>query len=93
MTIIAQTADAEEPARPPLATIARWTRFPPGFESRVARRIWQCSKGQSVPILTKASMDQAAPRYPPGRQDAPTDQKVDLGSECMIGHLLLAWQD
>src|SRR5215217_165241 len=43
---IAQIDDAEELARTPIARAVVWTRFLPGFESRVARHVRQSLEGQ-----------------------------------------------
>jgi len=57
---MAQIDDAEELARTPIARAVVWTRFLPGFESRVARHVRQSLEGQGVPILTTALMERAA---------------------------------
>jgi chromosome partitioning protein len=57
---IAQIDDAEELARTPIARAVVWTRFLPGFESRVARHVRQSLEGQEVPILKTALMERAA---------------------------------
>jgi chromosome partitioning protein len=57
---IAQIDDAEELARTPIARAVVWTRFLPGFESRVARHVRQSLEGQGVPILKTALMERAA---------------------------------
>jgi chromosome partitioning protein len=57
---IAQIDDAQELARTPIARAVVWTRFLPGFESRVARHVRQSLEGQGVPILKSALMERAA---------------------------------
>jgi chromosome partitioning protein len=57
---IAQIDDAEELARTPIARAVVWTRFLPGFESRVARHVRQSLEGQGIPILKSALMERAA---------------------------------
>jgi chromosome partitioning protein len=57
---IAQIDDAEDLARTPIARAVVWTRFLPGFESRVARHVRQSLEGQEVPILKSALMERAA---------------------------------
>jgi chromosome partitioning protein len=57
---IAQIDDAEELARTPIVRAVVWTRFLPGFESRVARHVRQSLEGQGVPILKSALMERAA---------------------------------
>jgi chromosome partitioning protein len=57
---IAQIDDAEELARTPIPRAVVWTRFLPGFESRVARHVRQSLEGQGVPILKSALMERAA---------------------------------
>lgn len=60
MKTIAQIDDAVELARTPIARAVVWTRFLPGFESRVARHVRQSMEGQGVPILKAALMERAA---------------------------------
>jgi chromosome partitioning protein len=50
----------EELARTPIARAVVWTRFLPGFESRVARHVRHSLEGQGVPILKSALMERAA---------------------------------
>jgi chromosome partitioning protein len=57
---MAQIDDAEELARTPIARAVVWTRFLPGFESRVARHVRQSLEGQGAPILKTALMERAA---------------------------------
>ena len=47
-------------ARVPIARAVVWTRFLPGFESRVARHVRQSLEGEDVPILKTALMERAA---------------------------------
>lgn len=60
MKTMAQIDDAVELARTPIARAVVWTRFLPGFESRVARHVRQSMEGQGVPILKAALMERAA---------------------------------
>jgi chromosome partitioning protein len=57
---IAQIDDAEELARTPIARAVVWTRFLPGFESRVARHVRLGLEGQGIPILKSALMERTA---------------------------------
>ena len=57
---MAQIDDAEELARAPIARAIIWTRFLPGFESRVARHVRQGLEGEGLPILNGALMERAA---------------------------------
>ena len=60
MKTIAQIDDAEELARTPIARAIVWTRFLPGFESRVARHVRTSLEGEGLPILKGALMERAA---------------------------------
>lgn len=60
MKTVAQIDDAQELARVPIARAVVWTRFLPGFESRVARHVRQSLEGEDVPILKTALMERAA---------------------------------
>ena len=60
MKTVAQVEDAEELARSPLPRALVWTRFLPGFESKVARHVRQSLEGQTVPIMRAALMERAA---------------------------------
>jgi chromosome partitioning protein len=60
MKTVAQVEDAEELARSPIPRALVWTRFLPGFESRVARHVRQSLEGQAVPIMRAALMERAA---------------------------------
>jgi chromosome partitioning protein len=60
MKTVAQIDDAQELARVPIARGVVWTRFLPGFESRVARHVRQSLEGEDVPILKTALMERAA---------------------------------
>lgn len=57
---IAQINDAEELARTPIARAIIWTRFLPGFESRVARHVRTSLEDEGLPILMGALMERAA---------------------------------
>jgi chromosome partitioning protein len=60
MKTVAQIDDAEELARMPIPRALVWTRFLPGFESRVSRHIRESMEGEEVPILKSALMERAA---------------------------------
>lgn len=60
MKTVAQVEDAEELARAPVPRALVWTRFLPGFESKVARHVRQSLEGQSIPIMRAALMERAA---------------------------------
>ena len=60
MKTVAQVEDAEELARSPIPRALVWTRFLPGFESKVARHVRQSLEGQTVPIMRAALMERAA---------------------------------
>jgi chromosome partitioning protein len=60
MKTVAQVEDAEELARSPIPRALVWTRFLPGFESKVARHVRQSLEGQAVPIMRAALMERAA---------------------------------
>lgn len=60
MKTIAQIDDAQELARTPIARAIIWTRFLPGFESRVARHVRKSLEGEGLPILKGALMERAA---------------------------------
>lgn len=60
MKTIAQIDDAQELARIPIARALVWTRFLPGFESKVARHVRQGMEAEEVPILKTALMERAA---------------------------------
>lgn len=60
MKTMAQIDDAVELARTPIARAVVWTRFLPGFESRVSRHVRLSMEGQGVPILKTALMERAA---------------------------------
>ncbi len=59
---VAQVDDAQELARSPIARALVWTRFLPGFESKVARHVRQSLEGEEVPILKTALMERTAYR-------------------------------
>ena len=60
MKTLAQIDDAQELARSPISRAVVWTRFLPGFESRVSRHVRQSLEGEGVPILKSALMERAA---------------------------------
>jgi chromosome partitioning protein len=60
MKTVAQVEDAEELARSPIPRALVWTRFLPGFESKVARHVRQSLEAQAVPIMRAALMERAA---------------------------------
>lgn len=60
MKTVSQIDDAEELARTPIARALVWTRFLPGFESRVARHVRQSLEEEQVPILKTPLMERAA---------------------------------
>ena len=60
MKTIAQIDDAQELARIPIARALVWTRFLPGFESKVARHVRRSMEAEEVPILKTALMERAA---------------------------------
>lgn len=60
MKTVAQIDDAEELARTPIARALVWTRFLPGFESKVARHVRMSMESEEVPILKTALMERAA---------------------------------
>jgi chromosome partitioning protein len=77
MKTMAQIDDAEELARTPIARAVVWTRFLPGFESRVARHVRQSMEGQGVPILKTALMERAAFRAIHLTGQAPRQEEPD----------------
>lgn len=93
MKTLAQIDDAEELARVPIARALVWTRFLPGFETRVARHVRQSLETQDLEILTTALMERTAYRaiHLTGRvprQDEPAGNPAknvaELAGEVMV---------
>ena len=57
---VAQIDDAEDLSRTSISRAIVWTRFLPGFESRVARHVRRSMEDEGVPILNAALMERAA---------------------------------
>jgi chromosome partitioning protein len=57
---LAQIDDAEELARARIARAVVWSRFLPGFESRVSKHVRESLEAEAVPILRSALMERAA---------------------------------
>lgn len=62
MKTVMQIDDAQELVRVPIARALVWTRFLPGFESKVARHVRHSLEGEGTPIFKTALMERTAYR-------------------------------